>query len=263
MSPLIREYAGYVPFNPIEYVWIDFASGPMPTDESAKALSEKLRAFPYGLKNTTVNDWPLPFEKTCLLLPVITRGATQRQGVMIVTLERANGRMIFQLWTNAEKDRGSILITTTNTFESEFVHARVSNRYADSMKKSLAECANHGRQVLTVALRRIVALALLGDSDAVAAKPAFIGSETLNRKRIKKGKRPFFEWTTIEVKPASPSVPQGGTHASPKPHMRRGHVRRLKSGKIVTIKSMIVNKHKMPEEGFVFHDYVMATATTP
>jgi hypothetical protein len=26
---------------------------------------------------------------------------------------------------------------------------------------------------------------------------------------------------------------------------------------VVAIKSQIVNKHKMPEEGFIFHDYVV------
>jgi len=31
----------------------------------------------------------------------------------------------------------------------------------------------------------------------------------------------------------------------------------------VMVKSMIINKHKMPEEGFVFHDYVMGAAATP
>jgi hypothetical protein len=41
--------------------------------------------------------------------------------------------------------------------------------------------------------------------------------------------------------------------------MRRGHVRKLKSGRIVNIKSMIVNKHKMPEQGFMFHDYKVAS----
>lgn len=262
MSPLIREYSGYVPFNPVEYVWIDFASGPMPTDESAKALSEKLRAFPYGVKNTLVNDWPLPFEKTCMLLPVTTKGATTRQGVMVVTLERENGRMTFQLWANAEKKRGCILITTTDTFEGESVRAWVSGRYVDSVKKSTGECADHGRQALIVALRRIVALSLIGDPNAVAAKPAIRGSMFQYKQLVKKNKRPFFDWTTIEVKPTAPAQSLGGTHASPKPHMRRGHVRRLKSGKIVTIKSMIINKHKMPEEGFVFHDYVMGSPMT-
>lgn len=258
MNPLIREYSGYVPFNPIEYVWVDFASGPMPTQESADILSAKLRAYPYGLKNTLVNDWPLPFEKTCILLPVTTIAVgekRERKAVMVTTLERENGRLTFQMWTNADKNRASLRISTTETFDSDDVEAYVSTRYKEMTKREMLDCAKHGRQVLTVALRRIVALAILGDPFAVTARPSYIGSAFLNKKRIKNGKRPFFEWTTVEVKPRVASEPQGGTHASPKPHMRRGHIRRLKSGKIVTIKSMIVNKHKMPDEGFVFHDY--------
>lgn len=256
MNPLIREYATLVPFDPIQYVWVDFASGPMPTEESAKALSEKLRAFPYGIKNTLVDEWPLPFEKTCILLPVTTIGANSRQGVMVTTLERENGKLTFQMWTNANKNRASLRIATTETFDSDDVEASVSNQYMSMTKRDMADCARHGRQVLTVALRRIVALALIGDPHAVTSRPSYIGSAFLNKKRIKKGKRPFFEWTTVEVKPrAAVQESKGGTHASPKPHMRRGHIRKLKNGKIVTIKSMIVNKHKMPDEGFVFHDY--------
>jgi len=263
MSPLIREYVGYVPFNPIEYTWIDFASAPMPTNESARALSEKLKSFQYGLKTTTVAEWPLPFEKMCLLLPVTTRGSTVRQGVMVVTLERKNGEMLFQIWANSENNKACILIITTGTFYGPETKARVSPRYAASMNKTLEQCAEHGRDALAVAMRKITAMALIGDSTATAAKPSYIGSKFLNEKRIKKGKRPFFDWTTITVEPRAPSQSLGGTHASPKPHMRRGHVRRLKSGKIVMVKSMIINKHKMPEEGFVFHDYVMGAAATP
>jgi len=254
-NALIREYSGYVPFNPIEYTWIDFASGPMPTDESAKALSQKLESFHYGLKTTSVEDWPLPFEKMCLLLPVTTRGSKSRQGVMVVTLVRQNGSITFDIWANAEKDRGCITITTTGTFYDNETQTKVSPRYADSLKKTREECVKHGVEALTVAMRRVTAMALIGDSTASTAKPSYIGSRLLNEKRIKKGKRPFFDWTTIEVKPRNPSESLGGTHASPKPHMRRGHVRRLKSGRIVVVKSMIINRHKMPEEGFVFHDY--------
>lgn len=263
VSPLIREYVDYVPFNPVEYIWIDFASGPLPTDASAKALSEKLKTFQYGLKTTTVAEWPLPFEKMCLLLPVTTRGSTVRQGVMVVTLERHDDAMTFQLWANAEKHKSCVLITTTGTFYGPETKARVSPNYSIAVDKSLQDCAEHGREALTVAMRKIVAMALIGDSTATAAKPSYIGSKFLNEKRIKKGKRPFFDWTTITVEPRAPSQSLGGTHASPKPHMRRGHVRRLKSGKIVMVKSMIINKHKMPEEGFVFHDYVMGAAATP
>jgi hypothetical protein len=253
MSPFIREYAPLVPFDPVQYTWIDFASGPLATEEDARRLRESIGHFPFSV-NTPNQDWPLPFERMCLLLPVRTEGSLVTQGVLTTTLERVGDTLIFQLWTTASETRGSIIIRTTGSLqEDRRIH--VAPEYVKRLKKTEAQCANQGAQSLMVALRRIVALATVGDSNAVVARAS--ANAVTNAKRIRKGKRPFFEWTTVEIKPRSVvSEPLGGTHASPKPHMRRGHVRRLKSGKVVTIKSIIVNKHKMPEEGFVFHDYV-------
>lgn len=65
-------------------------------------------------------------------------------------------------------------------------------------------------------------------------------SEALNKKRTKKGKIPLFEYHVLEVDAGDPSAnrkerevkPGSGTHASPRTHLRRGHIRRLgeKSG---------------------------------
>ncbi len=252
MNQLIKEYAVLAPFNPVEYVWIDFASGHIPTDEEARAFGDKLRALPYNEFNTQVDEWPLPFEKTVLLLPVLSNEYPGRQAVMVVTLERSAGELKFRLWANADGVQDCITITVTGALKYN-KEVRVRPRYAQAMQKSIEECATAGYRFMLIALRRSIGLAVLGDKEAVVAKAS--GNTFINAKRIKKGKRPFFEWTTIEVKPSAPAEPKGGTHASPKPHMRRGHVRRLKSGKIVTIKSMFVNKHKIPDEGFVFHDY--------
>lgn len=91
---------------------------------------------------------------------------------------------------------------------------------------------------------------------SVGHKCKSIGA-ALNARRIKKGKRPLYDWVTIDISAptAAASTPKGGTHASPKPHERRGHMRTYKSGKQVFIKSMTINKHKIAEAGFVFHDY--------
>lgn len=77
-----------------------------------------------------------------------------------------------------------------------------------------------------------------------------------NAKRISKGKVPLFEWKVIDVT-ASHIVPEGGTptgrtHASPRRHSRRGHMRRYKSGKTVWIKQMMVGKI---EFGYIHHSY--------
>lgn len=253
MSPNIREYSCFVPFNPVEYVWIDFAASEnLPTDADAKRLMEMLKSLPYGESNTLPQEWPLPFEKMAVLLPVSVENSTKRQGIQTVTIERINGELIYNMWTSADT-RGSVTIRVFGTLK-DGKKVFVSPAYSKVVKKTLEQCAMQGYKAFVVAMRRLIAMAVLGEKAVGVARCT--GDAAVNAKRKKKGKRPFFDWTTIEVKPSAPSVPQGGTHASPKPHMRRGHIRRLKSGKIVTVKNMLINKHKMPEEGFVFHDYV-------
>jgi len=78
-----------------------------------------------------------------------------------------------------------------------------------------------------------------------------------NRRKIAEGKLPTYDWHTVIIQPAKPrSEIQGGTHASPRLHDRRGHIRRLKSGKNVWVKA-----HKVGDasKGYVFHDYQVMT----
>lgn len=81
-----------------------------------------------------------------------------------------------------------------------------------------------------------------------------------NRKRIKRNKRPLFERRTLVIDPTKAkarSVRQGGTHASPRLHLRRGHWRRYKSGKTVWIEACKVGK---PELGVVAKTYQLETS---
>lgn len=43
---------------------------------------------------------------------------------------------------------------------------------------------------------------------------------------------------------------RGGTHSSPCEHTRKGHIRRYKSGKVVMIKPMVINKGKGTKRGY-------------
>lgn len=80
-----------------------------------------------------------------------------------------------------------------------------------------------------------------------------------NMRKIRQGKKPSYEWRTVEVAPRAPSQSLGGTHASPRAHERRGHWRNLKKGR-VWVKPCIVGN---PAEGQVFHDYkVLAQSRT-
>ena len=74
-----------------------------------------------------------------------------------------------------------------------------------------------------------------------------------NQRKIAQGKVPAYDWTTVIIKATEPKAEsKGGTHASPRQHDRRGHVRRLRSGKNVWVKP-----HKVgdPRLGIIFHDY--------
>jgi hypothetical protein len=74
-----------------------------------------------------------------------------------------------------------------------------------------------------------------------------------NRRKIAEGKAPSYDWVTVTVEPSKAKAEhQGGTHASPRLHDRRGHMRRLPNGKTVWVKACKVGD---VTRGIVFHDY--------
>lgn len=88
----------------------------------------------------------------------------------------------------------------------------------------------------------------------VAPATAYLPIKRANwEKKVRQGKVPTYDWTTIVIQPSRPrSEDQGGTHASPRWHERRGHWRTLKSGKQVWVKNCEVGDKA---RGAVFHDY--------
>ena len=74
-----------------------------------------------------------------------------------------------------------------------------------------------------------------------------------NRRKIAQGKTPTYDWRTVLIGAKSQSKEsKGGTHASPRLHDRRGHLRHLSIGKNVWVKSCKVGSAEL---GAVFHDY--------
>ncbi len=77
----------------------------------------------------------------------------------------------------------------------------------------------------------------------------------INQKRQAKGKPALtFDWHTVAIEPPAPkNDAQGGTHASPRLHERRGHWRTIKkSGKRVWVRDCKVGD---ASKGVVFKDY--------
>lgn len=74
----------------------------------------------------------------------------------------------------------------------------------------------------------------------------------LQKKRAKKGKKPLFSYWTLQLEPTNGGRNDlGGTHASPRVHLRRGHPRRLASGKTVWVQPHVVGHGP----GIVHKDY--------
>lgn len=73
------------------------------------------------------------------------------------------------------------------------------------------------------------------------------------RMRRMRGKKPLFTYKIITItgKRKIPEANQGGTHASPVTHLRRGHWRNYKSGKRAWVKATIING----PDGMVAKDY--------
>jgi hypothetical protein len=80
----------------------------------------------------------------------------------------------------------------------------------------------------------------------------------LNKKRERKGKVPFFEYKVLDIVAdvmATPKERAGrphGQHASPRMHKRRGHIRRLDTGRVTWVRPTIVGK---PGRGIVEKSY--------
>ena len=81
----------------------------------------------------------------------------------------------------------------------------------------------------------------------------------INKKRQASGKQPFFTYKVLELaedrKPASRGGGSGGHHASPRMHLRRGHLRQLER-KVVWVRPAMINAEST--RGVVHKDYSVA-----
>ncbi|MEE5092437.1 hypothetical protein V2H26_21045 [Xanthomonas euvesicatoria] len=78
----------------------------------------------------------------------------------------------------------------------------------------------------------------------------------INKKREAKGKQPFFTYKVLQLteERRTGGTGEGGSHASPRMHLRRGHLRRLES-KTVWVKATMVNASS--SDGVVVKDYAV------
>ena len=86
----------------------------------------------------------------------------------------------------------------------------------------------------------------------------FGDSPKLNKARAKKGHLPLYDYHVLAIKTEHQTSRTdntlGGNHASPRFHWRRGHIRKLPSGKNTWVRSCAVGQTDM---GIIEKDYVV------
>lgn len=82
----------------------------------------------------------------------------------------------------------------------------------------------------------------------------------LQKARARRGKLPFFSYWTLEIggDKSAAKCAGGGTHASPRWHMRRGHPRRLPAGGYTWVRACAVGSRK---NGMIHKDYELRIGT--
>lgn len=223
MSPLIREMAGYLP-DAEKYMWFDL--GVLPTDEMKFVVD--------GDELTL-----LPFKE-----------------IMICCIDSDGDKCGLALLTGADSVAAAGFVFKGNSFHEVNAFA-----YMVTPDGLMLLPAREGRpeprreDCLSVLCTVKYMQDQLGRKSLEAHRPV-IKKGFVNDKRRRKGKKPLFDWHTVTIEPAAPKAdPQGGHHASPRKHDRRGHWRTMRSGKKAWVKNCVVGSAAL---GVVFKDYKVA-----
>ena len=165
--------------------------------------------------------------------------------------------MDFALWLSQGND--NVAVGGASMFHGKYMEPFAYIKTDEGLRFYKKEKTITDADVRPVWLIICAVLLKLADQSAVAYQP--VPQDTfLNRKRKAKGKPPvLFDWHTVEIGPkAVKAEPQGGTHASPRLHDRRGHWRTCANGKQVWVKACKVGD---AAKGVVFKDYRLAEAS--
>jgi hypothetical protein len=214
MTPLIQKAAALHP-NAEMFMWFDV---------------DKLDKWPGGKVNWDIVS-KLPYEKTAIV-------------------GKDESGEPFSLWLIQGQDSVTVSGVVINTKHYIYPFAYLCEE--DGIKYT-----THGnvqkKDVEPIFRTACVSLIKLQDSVSKSYKPIAQNS-LINRKRKAKGKPAIlFDWHTVEIGPKEiKKEHQGGTHASPRLHDRRGHWRKHPSGKSIWVKSCKVGD---ASKGVVFKDY--------
>ena len=251
VNPVIADFASKAPFSPVEYVWFDFTDYHKHRDFLNEHLASK--SLDYFVKDGLIENLPMPFDRMACVLPVKIQKSDELKMMMVTALRVIHtdkpSELLFCTWGNDKEP--STTVHYQNDIFGKF-SLEISEELNQKFKKENRDSVDVHKNLVSIMIWMIIATTQQFSTNRNAYKCT---ANPKNPSRAKRGKRPLFEWETVTIKPQQPRQSLGGTHASPKPHDRRGHQRRYKSGKVVYVRPHTINKHKIPTEGFIHHDY--------
>jgi hypothetical protein len=257
MNPLVAEYISLMPVSPVSHVWFDV------TEQSGFRLMfiDWMEKNPLKDISKKIADLPMPYERIGM---VITLKANENPSTWIpypYMIERNGSELTMKSYISGLTEPSiTVVFKEEFNYKDSFIvryHPEYLRRIKVDPKNASSQNEDSAR-VAEILMSRIFMLCYGIPAQGAKIVGSKLKDHYHNANRRKKGKRQFFEWTTVEINTEARRnevLSLGGTHASPKPHDRRGHQRRYKSGKVVYIRSMTINKHKIPQEGFIHHDY--------
>jgi hypothetical protein len=229
MTPLIREtvkWSAAVGMDPVELQWFDISG---------------LTTARFETTTDVLMECNPPFGKCVVAYRGPSRSHASYDMLMLVVGDNAKDGIVVDMWKGPTGIMPRKVPTMLYTTEGDMVMYGPTEE-ADQVPEEEA------RLVLGIIAKWYQSML----SGGQAYQP-FVRQSFTNRRKIAEGKLPTYDWRTVRIEPVKPrSEHQGGTHASPRQHDRRGHLRRLKSGKTCWVKACKVGD---PTKGAVFHDY--------
>lgn len=250
MTPLIQEAIEEVlnnnPLFPVERLkWFDTAALTTFELENFRSINPK-----------TMSN-PLPFER----VSIVTKDTAGNRTIIMVSSDHANpelGGVAVEAWVRyLEGDYvvklHPVIFHILDDLDSGVGLTFLDNKTGKPMTNEEADkLKDEERSCVTTALKYVeVFLGSIQTERLTYYEPI---KRKNHAKRIRQGKKPMFDWRTVVIEPTKPKAePQGGTHASPRQHDRRGHWRFIKkTQKRVWVKNCRVGK---ASNGIVFQDY--------
>lgn len=256
MTPNILEVmkAKFTMGSVMDYTWIDLGQFDWMSDEEFNRVSDTVPE----LLGSEPNEVMLPFESVGFVRK------TSDDAVLGLTIQRGVDSIVAVLRTK-HGDVGSLLSKDGKTFfmpqgqrsPEDYVKAMLEQNLLTEETLSKYENAT---EFLAISWGAMITQQYIEYMRRVMDKEKYVKAyrprpSASNAKRIRKGKRPIFEWKVIDVtakvEDAEPTTSHG-THASPRRHKRRGHYRHYMDGRKVWIKEMMVGRI---EFGYIHHSY--------